>query len=264
MIFRMAFFVDQQNYSLSAGSLSISRTLYLKNLVILKNITKMKLKAYLLFFSCILSASLLSGQDGQEAVAAKQFRVSLGLNPLNFFEPLTPTLEGVVELHWKTKYSLELKYGAALSQLNLPTNDRVKGDYHEYKIGFKYNFDEMSPTVYPFIGLEFFAIDQKYTKTQDWFIRDGLSYYYDVSKVNRNVRSLRVKQGWHFKLDNRWYLESQFGLGVRRVTIDHNAENEMLTDDFLWDEWFTPIDRSVKDKIRGDFTLGLKVGFFLF
>lgn len=223
----------------------------------------MKTKNILLGIFIFLFVNPVLGQDK----SSKLNYLSIGITPFNLIDPYTPTLEGVVELQVNNQVNLEAKYGLHFDMIGYLFNEEnrsKKGKYYEAKFAIKYLMkkNEGQPGYFTgYLGLEYFVLNQKTIKENDWLFRDWVSYTYDTSETNRMVNGIRFKYGLiALASKNKWDIDVYIGAGVKQVIVDHKTTGELLSAG-LWDEWVSPLDRREGKRISPDIIMGFKVSY---
>ena len=227
---------------------------------------------HLIFLTCLLLCSLSA--LSQEKVPPIRF-LSLGTTPLNTLDPITGTLETVLELKPHSNLSGELKYGRKIEFLERILSNNISNKNHrEWKMGIKYflgafkgSIDSTNfiASINPFIGIEHFRINHQYENSNSWLVRDGVAYRYDSSDVNRKVRGFRFRLGVAYTIDRHWGVEVYAGLGIKRINISHNTVNERREDRLLRRVVFNGPDDKKEGRLQKfDFILGFKLDYRLF
>lgn len=183
-----------------------------------------KLIIYLLILTPILSLA-------QNITNPKGF--SIGFTPLNLIEPVTNTFELVGEYNINKKYSVELKVGLPVGQFFNPIGKNAywkymseNGSYYELKAGIKRlmlggKFSKL------YIGAEINYLNNKYTKTNDWYIKNNKYFYYDEAKIKRTALGLGVFAGKKLNFSKTFSIDAFSGLGFRNMKYVYNTNNEM-------------------------------------
>ena len=216
----------------------------------------------LVFFFLLLNAS------AQEKETSLRY-ISVGFTPLNLLEPVTSTFEGVVEWRFTDRFYLEGKMGAPLGLSMLINNSsiREKNRYLESKLSINVLFGEelySSGTIHFFMGLEFFNLNQKYIKRDDWFIRNGTQVEFGKANVNRKVGGLRIRFGGVTYTNKKWIWQFYCGVGMRGINITYDPVDPFLSPGFGFDEWFGINDRTEGYELKFDANFGLKIAYKIF
>ncbi len=77
-----------------------------------------------------------------------------------------------------------------------------------------------------FIGIEYFNVQQDYTKIRGLlYVEEGPTYSYDKSVISRDSWGLLGKIGGRFWDTKHFFGEIVLGLGYKKVSIQHRLEN---------------------------------------
>jgi hypothetical protein len=216
----------------------------------------MKLKALLLFLF-LFSSIQIYAQD----IALKDKFISFGISPTSLIEPKTSTLESVFEVRPINNFSIELKYGFPAGITLRRVNDRLY-DYHEIKAGLRYwRYGDML-----FAGLEYFHVNHRYDKSNDFFTENGSNIFYEKAVVLRKVNGVRLRAGISYSFNFGLTLEYFSGVGVRNVAISYPSvtNSQQIADtSFLEDGLFGSVDREIGSKNKFDLYSGIKVSWRL-
>jgi len=72
-----------------------------------------------------------------------------------------------------------------------------------------------------YLGLENFLIPMRYRNSNDYIYLDNKPYRYEYSDIKKNILGSCLKSGREVPIGNHLILDNFFGIGVRRVRIDH-------------------------------------------
>lgn len=101
----------------------------------------------------------------------------------------------------------ELTYGLD-PNIKFTSHLASESSHHEYKMALKYFFvDHYTNFPIPYIGLEHFAIRNKYELTDDTFRENNIAYSFDFADVYRNVDGLRVHLGFKIEASNNFWFD---------------------------------------------------------
>jgi len=118
-----------------------------------------------ILLSCILFFGLQLSAQGENDYKY----LSIGLNPTMMLEPFTPSLGIGLEFSILKNLHGELTYGLD-PNIKSTSHPAPESRHHEYKMALKYLFvDHYTNFPTPYIGLEYFAIRNKYELTDDTF-----------------------------------------------------------------------------------------------
>jgi len=118
---------------------------------------------------------------------------------------------------------------------------------------------------FPYVAVEGFYFPQKYRKENEWILRDGTSFRYEYTNVNRQVLVASLKLGMESPLSKRWTIDNYIGLGIRKMIISQVAFGETE------EPYYEPVDRIYtsstdwKDGVyyRPHISLGFKLGYLI-
>lgn len=237
------------------------------------------MKTKYLFLSTLVLSFFLFYQNVSAQETSFQKEISLGITPLNLIEPITPTFELVGGFRFHKKYEVEAKVGLPVGQWYQSTdflggfddNEYSKeGQYAEFKFGLKRAIKTTTSAtgqIRPssFIGLEYFHHLHKYSEYDDTYRRAFQKYHFESATVSRTVKGVRARLGDTEYLSDIVVLDAYIGIGIKWETIDYQTVNEVVVDNYLYDEWdLFSLCRNCDmigtlEKI--DFSIGIKLGF---
>ena len=206
--------------------------------------------------------AIIQRSQGQER--NKYF--TIGIVPTSLLDPITPSLGFSLEYQLLEIIAIEVVYGYDLNNkpflINWHPNPEFR--HHEYRMGIKYFFIASIPKKVPsaFLELEYFGVINEYEKTSDQYRENHREYTFKSAKVHRNINGIRAKYGVQSKL-GKIFIEMYSGLGVRRIDIEYNPVQRIISPFPIVDEWFTPIDRNAGIRYKLDAAIGLKLSFNL-
>jgi hypothetical protein len=196
-----------------------------------------------------------------------QHELQIKLAPLGVAHPSRSVIPISIELQ-KNKYGIEYEHGIKCnSLLNTLKWNRGKSNhtYFRSQINLRYYFNKKK-NISQFVGLNFFYLPEKYDRKNDWYFNENGQYKYLSARIITNDFKSRIMYGLKFNTKNKFMFDLISGIGIQTLNINYKTTNEELTnaDDFLWDEWISPRDRTSGNKIRPSILLTVKIGYILF
>ncbi|RDC66504.1 hypothetical protein [Adhaeribacter pallidiroseus] len=196
------------------------------------------------------------------------------LAPLSIIDPRTPALQVGLQKRLSRRLAFSAEYGLASLGWLQPKNS--KSPWHNFRyqkvrtevkyfLGLKKEIDFKQ--LQPYVSVETFLLPQNYTKQNDYFWRDPVSYHYDFSKIQKTVWGNCLKIGLESNINRNWVMDFYWGLGVRSIFIKHHRLVNLRPEEepYMLKEWFSGDD---KDKIAGwqqtlHVALGFKLGYYI-
>lgn len=224
----------------------------------------MKLTVYFLFVSILLlSRGPCFCQDNQY----NMFLVRIA--PLNLFDPLTGVIQLGVENRLNRRIAISVDYGLKFDKLSFQHNGSERKDYRysKDKVEVKYflatslkkdiNIDHF------YLAVQGFYFPQKYRKYNDWLSKNGKSYHYDISDINRKVMVVSFLAGAE-NTSGRFVYDFYYGLGIRQMTIRHHTMGEIERTLYRPIEFsFHSVDQQEGVFYRPHISMGFKIGYII-
>jgi len=189
--------------------------------------------------------------------------LSIGIGPSGLLDPITPSLNIVLEKSVGEKLNLELTYG--LDLLNKTWADwHPNGDarHHEYKIGIKSISKPLSFFTNSnfFAGLEYYGVINNYERPRGSYFIDDNKFSYISAQVNRTIQGLRMKLGSKFSY-NAIELEFYGGLGLRSINIEYSSIVGRRAGHIEFFKDFFIVDEYEGRRIRPELNFGFKISY---
>ena len=187
--------------------------------------------------------------------------LSIGIGPLSYFDPITPSLNIHLEAKVFSHYSLDVAYGIDLSEIALLRwHPNSEFQHHEFKLGLKRLFLSSNDL---YGGIEYFSVLNNYEKSSGQYINDGERLIFDSASVSRNIHGLRFKLGSQL-IKKSFGIDFYLGAGIRNLNNLYDPVNERSADD-LWEdsEWFAPIDQTSGARLKLDLNMGFKIFYMI-
>ncbi|SIT79768.1 hypothetical protein [Pontibacter indicus] len=221
----------------------------------------MKIRAFsFLLLNFLLMNSKAYSQPTEEMV---RFHIA----PLNFLDPISGVLQVGVQKNLSQRFALSMDHGFKLQTfrkiMSEGESERKNYKYSKTKAELKYFMSDAASEVRSYIAVEGMYFPQEYEKEHDYLIKNGTSYRYESSQIDRTVWTTSLKYGVEVKVNN-FVIDPFLGLGVRRLSIEHQPVG--LLEDELYaptDLWFPPIDRKEGVFYRPHVAMGVKVGYVI-
>lgn len=153
-------------------------------------------------------------------------------SPLATQDPIASTILLGLEYRLSPKYGVEASYGAQFSDLRLTTlgliDRRHDYKYQKFKLEMRRYLEPRTknPNQETYVGLQAFAIPQRYTRYGDNFYRDGRYVTYDRALVEKDIIGLTFKVGSQWHLAKHWQLEVGGGFGARYVDVRYDMSRQ--------------------------------------
>lgn len=190
---------------------------------------------------------------------------SIGITPTYLLDPITPSIGFSLEKKITRNVHLELMYGFDPDWKLLNWHPDPTSTHHEYKLAFKYLFNqEENEDYFIYVGGDFFGNYNEYERRRNTYQEKGEHYSFDRARIIRSVYGVRVNYGLKTKFIKRFWLEIYSGVGGRYRVIQYFPEGKMLDESPPFDEWIVPFDRNAGRRWTFAFIIGLKVEYRIF
>lgn len=215
--------------------------------------------------SFLLTPTLVS--FGQEANTGG-YRIHIA--PLNLLDPYTGVVQIGVQKRFSRRLALVADYGLQFNPLSRKSDGREDYSYHKFKAELKYFVrgpklvgKRRHKLVEPYYSFQAFYMPQRYHKLGGYIIRDGESYRYDRSDINRKAFSFSLLIGEEITR-GRFTIDQYIGVGYRLLKIRHRTVGEVPGFEEPTD-WFndSPADERESLLSRPHFPMGIKIGYNL-
>lgn len=222
-------------------------------------VKKNKMVKHLFVFLIIslFSKSNLVAQDSN-------IHFSIGIVPTYLVDPITPSISFAIEHGLSEKINGEIMYGFDPNIKVLSWHKDPFSKHHEYKLTLKYLVNAKDQKDYFYYAIDYFGNYNKYNRINNYYQENDIYFGYDAAEVIRTVNGLRLNIGHSFNLKGNIWLDSFFGVGIRKINIQYLTTNTSIiansqinTRDELW----TPFDRIAGNRLKVAFILGFKVSY---
>lgn len=196
---------------------------------------------------------------------------ALRIAPVSLADPRRPTLQVGAEYFLGPQLSLGADVGTRVA---LPKSFRRPGErvrHQTYRAEVRY-YLPFSGTSQQFVAAEGFYVPYTYTAQSGVLERNKVFFTYEQARIARRTWGTALKYGWHYPVgrQQRWWLETAVGLGLRRVPARYSRiRNEQPADsasayNYRHQEWqlgTQPADGSYVDRLH--LTASFRVGYRL-
>lgn len=200
-----------------------------------------------------------------------QHMLQVRFAPLGIIDPNTAAIQPGLQYLYNQKIGFSVEYGFPFRAISLFNLNHDKEDFTYYKIRSELKYfwlgriaKAVEKKVHPYLALEGFYIPQTYRKENDWFERGDVQFHYETSTIQKDVLGSAAKIGFETRFRSGFVLDVFGGVGIRNVSIRHQASGLRDIGPHMEDEWVRSKDRNERDHIFFHMALGVKIGYTLF
>ena len=194
----------------------------------------------------------------------------LRIAPMNLVDPMTGTIQVGVQKRFNSMMAVAFDYGLKFDKLSFSSqkNDRKNYNYYKYKVEIKYflggKTSQASQIDHPYFSIQGFYFPQHYRKDNSWLIKNGKSYHFDHSMIDRKAIATSILFGDEH-ISGRLVFDGYVGVGLKQLNIKHQTTNAVDRPMSWFKEWLSlmPIDQYEGKFYRIHIPFGIKIGYII-
>ncbi|QJX46032.1 DUF3575 domain-containing protein [Hymenobacter taeanensis] len=219
----------------------------------------------------ILVLTCLSAAEVPNSPADTLRRWAPRIAPVSLADPRRPTLQVGIEYFLLPQLSLGVDFGTRVVLAKSFRQPEQQVRHQTYRAEVRY-YLPLARRSQQFVAVEGFYVPYASTNHYGVLERKGAFFTYDQARIVRHTWGTGLKYGWlyPFGRQQRWWVETALGLGLRRVPARYSRiRNEQPADsasayNYRYQEWqlgTQPADGGYVDRLH--LTASFRVGYRL-